>query len=210
MASLTPLSDSSPTHLEYAWFGALAFPVMSDEATMRIETSRLELHSCDLADLDQLVEDRAGFARRMQVEIPEDFPVFPEGLDWWRGRLRNGEEANGWAIWIVIRKADRVLIGDCGFKGAPNEQHEVEIGYALIEHARGAGMGKELARGLVDWAFAHDELIAVRAETLVDGHASMGVLRSLGMQQVGKYVDPDEGEIVQWRVDRDGYFAQPR
>ncbi len=173
---------------------------------MRIETPRLALHACNLADLEQLIDDRAGFARRMRVEIPDDFPVFREGLDWWRRRLRAGDEVGGWGIWIVIRKADRVVVGDCGFKGSPNDQHEVEIGYALIEQARGAGMGKELARGLVDWAFAHDELIAVRAETLVDGYASMGVLRSLGMQQVGEYTDPDEGEIVQWRVDRAGYI----
>jgi RimJ/RimL family protein N-acetyltransferase len=174
---------------------------------MRIETERLELWACDLRDLDQLAEDRVGLERRLDVVIPDDFPVFPEGIDWWRTRMRSEPDVVGWAIWLIIRKSDRVVIGDGGFKGPPNGAGEVEIGYALVEAARGNGLGKEFARKLTDWAFAHEEVAAVLAETLVDGYASIGVLKSLGMNQIGQYEDPDEGAILQWRVDRDTHFS---
>jgi RimJ/RimL family protein N-acetyltransferase len=175
---------------------------------MQVETERLMLVSLGIEKLDQFANDRAELATVLMVTIPDDFPVFPEGIDWWRTRLRKEPVAPGWAIWFVIRKEDRVLVDDCGFKGPPNEVGEVEIGYALVENARGVGFGKELARTLTDWAFEHPEVVAVLAETLVDGAASIGVLKSLGMTQVGTYDDPDEGTILQWRVDRAAYTTR--
>ncbi|MGH2549933.1 MAG: hypothetical protein ACRDHN_11110, partial [Thermomicrobiales bacterium] len=74
---------------------------------MRIETERLVLIACSLEDLDQLASDRAGLATRLGITIPDDFPVFPEGIDWWRSRMRNESVGLGWAIWFVIRKHDR-------------------------------------------------------------------------------------------------------
>ncbi|CAN5554558.1 GNAT family N-acetyltransferase [soil metagenome] len=177
---------------------------------MQIETERLTLMACGFEELDQFVSDRSGLATRLGVTIPNDFPVFPEGIDWWRTRMQNESVALGWAIWFVIRKEDRILIGDGGFKGPPNEVGEGEIGYALVENARGSGLGKELARALSDWAFKHPDVTAVLAETLVDGAASIGVLKSLGMTQVGTYDDPDEGTILQWRVDRAAYTARSK
>jgi RimJ/RimL family protein N-acetyltransferase len=175
---------------------------------MQIETKRLTLIACEREDLEQFANDRAGLATRLGVTIPYDFPVFPEGIDWWRTRLKDERVALGWTIWFIIRKEDRILIGDCGFKGPPNEAGEVEIGYALVEMARGAGLGKEFARALTDWAFEHPEVAAVLAETLVDGVASIGVLKSLGMRETGTYDDPDEGTIRQWRVDRAAYATR--
>lgn len=175
---------------------------------MQIETGRLTLVACGLEELDQFVSERSGFAERFGITIPDDFPVFPEGIDWWRLRFRNETVSLGWAMWFVIRKLDRVLVGDCGFKGPPDGVGEVEIGYALVESARGVGLGKELARALTSWAFEHLDVSAVRAETLVGGAASIGVLKSLGMINTGTYEDPDEGTILQWRVDRATYMTR--
>ena len=175
---------------------------------MSIETDRLLLIACGPSELDQFAHEPEHLATRLDVSFPADFPVFPEGIAWWRARMKTEPDVIGWAIWFVIRKADRIVIGDGGFKGPPNDEGVVEIGYALVEAARGQGYGKEFARRLVDWAFGHPEVNAVTAETLSDGFASMAVLRSLGMAQTGSYVDPEEGDILQWRVDRAGYAAR--
>lgn len=172
---------------------------------MNIATDRLLLIACGPDELEQFAHEPDRLATRLDVSFPADFPVFPEGLAWWRERMKAEPDVGGWAVWFIVRKADRVVIGDGGFKGPPDNEGVVEIGYALVEAARGQGYGKEFARGLVDWAFAHPEVSAVVAETLSDGFASMAVLRSLGMAQTGSYVDPEEGDILRWRVDRAGY-----
>ena len=35
--------------------------------------------------------------------------------------------------WYVLRKEDDSVLGDIGFKGKPNEDQTVEIGYGFIE-----------------------------------------------------------------------------
>ena len=89
------------------------------------------------------------------------------------------------------------MAGDGGFKDRPDESNEVEIGYALVPEYRGRGLATEAARGLVRWAFSHPEVAAVRAETLRDGHASIGVLEKLGMRFAGA-----TDRVLRWRLER--------
>jgi len=45
------------------------------------------------------------------------------------------------AVWdgIIIHKADGVIISDLGFKGGPNEEGIVEVGYSIIPEYRTHG-----------------------------------------------------------------------
>ncbi|MCZ2992346.1 GNAT family N-acetyltransferase, partial [Acinetobacter baumannii] len=38
-----------------------------------------------------------------------------------------------WGAWYVLRNEDDSVLGDIGFKGKPNEDQTVEIGYGFIE-----------------------------------------------------------------------------
>ena len=49
------------------------------------------------------------------------------------------------------------------------------------------------------------EVTIVQAHTLLDGTASIRVLEKLGMKLVGTAHDPDEGEVLQWRMEREDY-----
>jgi RimJ/RimL family protein N-acetyltransferase len=175
---------------------------------MTIETARLRLIACDLDLLDAYAADRRALGERLGVRFPDDFPVFPEGIAWWRQRLRSESVDPGWTIWFAIRVEDGLVIGDGGFKGAPDGDGVVETGYALVEQARGQGYGSEFVRALIGWAFAHPEVTAVTAETLPDNVASIGLLRSLGMEPTGSYEDANEGTVLRWRLDRAAWTAR--
>jgi RimJ/RimL family protein N-acetyltransferase len=170
-----------------------------------IETPRLLLIPCGLAHMEAFAQGRPALARLVDARVPESFPVFPESINYWEERLREDASLFGWINWFFLERAGRVLVGDGGFKGPPDTMGIVELGYAVIPEFRRLGYASEAARGLATWAFGHPQVMAVAAETLADGVESMGVLRKVGMRQVGTAHDPDEGEVLRWLVRRDEF-----
>jgi RimJ/RimL family protein N-acetyltransferase len=172
-----------------------------------IETQRLTLIPCSLEHIEAFLRHPDTLAAQLKVTIPADFPVFPGGFAYWAERLRANPTPPGWNEWLYVDRASRIVIGDGGFKGPPNDEGAVEIGYALLAAYRGQGLATEAAAGLIAWAFGHPEVSAVLAETLAEGHGSIRVLTKLGMQAVGASEDPEEGPLIQWRLSRNAYLA---
>ncbi|WP_159776068.1 GNAT family N-acetyltransferase [Streptomyces sp. HM190] len=57
-----------------------------------------------------------------------------------------------WGMYVLVRKEDGLAVGALGYHGAPDEEGRVEIGYDLVEGARGHGYATEALRALADWA----------------------------------------------------------
>ncbi len=100
-------------------------------------------------------------------------------------------EAGEWGPWQVRELATGLLIGGVGFKGWPSDDGIVEIGYGLVESARGRGLATEAVQALVTHAFARG-VSAVIAETDVDNSASAGVLRRCG------FTETERSESALW------------
>jgi RimJ/RimL family protein N-acetyltransferase len=84
------------------------------------------------------------------------------------------------AAYMIVRRADGLAVGDIGFHGPPDEDGEVEIGYALAPCARGAGLATESVALLARWALAQPGVSAVSARVTPANHASVRVLERLG------------------------------
>ena len=100
------------------------------------------------------------------------------------------------------------LVGSGGFKGGPDPDGVVEIGYEIASEYWNRGFGTQAARGMVDMAFSHAEVQAVMAHTLAEKNASNRILEKLGMQFVTEIVDPNDGPIWRWQVSRLDYEAR--
>ena len=174
-----------------------------------IETERLTLIPCTREHLEAFARGHDDLSGMIDALVLPSFPVMPEGFAYWLEIACRTPLPVGWANWLFIHRAERTVIGDGGFKGAADERGEVEIGYAIIPEYRRQGFAREAARALTAWAFSHPEVTAVNGETLVTGEASMRVLQSIGMRRTGGYHDPEEGEIVTWRVAREAFAAEP-
>jgi [ribosomal protein S5]-alanine N-acetyltransferase len=122
--------------------------------------------------------------------MADALPFFYEGFK---------KDGNYWGSFFTIHKADRQLLGTCGFKGGLDESGSVEIGYEIIDSYRQQGLASEAAQGLIDFAFGHDEVQLVRAHTLANENPSVSVLKKLGFQFIGLFNDPDDGDI--WRFE---------
>ncbi len=153
---------------------------------MRLQTSRLEL----------IAPQRSDWAALLSQEPPDAAKGYPTLGDLVMARLVvDGDlEAGEWGPWQVRDRATGLLVGGVGFKGAPSDEGVVEIGYGLVEMARGRGLATEAVQALVQHARGRGAS-AVVAETDIGNEASIGVLLRCG------FVETERTESgVWWRV----------
>jgi ribosomal-protein-alanine N-acetyltransferase len=180
---------------------------MNKQSNKRIiETARLQLIPCELAYIEAVMRDKRELEQILGVTVPDNWPEFPDTLQYVHKALTSDPASAIWGYHLFVHATDRALIGEGGYKGKPDAEGMVEIGYAIVPEYRRRGLAYEAARGLTDKAFSHAEVAVVQAHTLKDGTASIGVLKKLGMKFVGTAEDPDEGEVFQWRVERKDYI----
>lgn len=162
-----------------------------------IETRNLQLIPCELSHMEIILKDKRGLEPLLGVSVLDAWPEFPEAVPYVYEELRGDPSSVGWWTYLFVHVADRVLVGEGGLKGRPDESGVVEIGYAIVPEYRRRGLATEATRGLTGWAFSHTNVTAVAAHTLPDGHGSIKVLEKLGMRFSGV-----EGEVLRWRLDR--------
>ena len=168
-----------------------------------IETRNLQLIPCGPLHFETILEDKKGLEPLLGISVPDTWPEFPEAMPYVYERLKPDPSSVGWWTYLFVQSGDRVLVGEGGLKGGPDESGVVEVGYAIVPEYRGRGLATEAAGGLAGWAFSHPEVSAIEAETLPDGHASIRVLEKLGMKLVGS---TDEG--LRWRIDREDFKGE--
>jgi ribosomal-protein-alanine N-acetyltransferase len=99
-------------------------------------------------------------------------------------------------------RTDKKLIGACGFKGEPDLEGMVELGYEIASAYRGRGLATEAAQGLLNYAFGHDGVRRVTATTLAEENASTRLLRRLNFTFTGEETDLEDGKIWTWCKNR--------
>ncbi|HMQ54008.1 MAG TPA: GNAT family N-acetyltransferase [Anaerolineae bacterium] len=166
-----------------------------------IKTKHLHLRPVERRHVEAFLRGRAELAALLQVSLPQNWPHFPAALAVLPGS--SGEAGpSGWEGYFFIQPQERVLVGNGGFKGPPDETGTVEIGYEIATEYWNRGFATEAARGLIEYAFAHPEVQSVIAHTLAEKNASTSVLQKVGMRFVAEVADPGEGTIWRWQISR--------
>jgi ribosomal-protein-alanine N-acetyltransferase len=153
-----------------------------------VATGRLRLVPATVA---HLTADRATLSSFLGAAVPDDWPpetladAVPVFLSW----LTDDPASEGWNLWYIV-SPDGVLAGSCGFVGRPSPEGEAEMGYAVLPAFRGRGYATEAAAALVEWAFAHPEVLCVTAQADPANLASVRVLEKVGFVSGG---EGDEG-----------------
>lgn len=154
-----------------------------------IESRRLTL----VAATPRLVEaDLAGrddFADAIQAEVPANWPPPLFGGAVMRAVIQQLDDPaeHGWSVWyLVSRKVERpCLLGICAFKGMPGVDGSVEISYSLLEQFRIQGYATEAVARLIVWAFSHQKVTSVTAETMPHMKKSIRVMEKNGLSFAG-------------------------
>jgi ribosomal-protein-alanine N-acetyltransferase len=171
-----------------------------------VESRRMTLVA---ATADLVAADLAGreeFAEAIGAEVPDEWP--PELFDSPSMRvaleqLRDPAE-HGWSLWYLLSKKHdppRVL-GICGFKGKPDRAGSVEIGYSVLREFRIQGYATEAVARLVLWAFSHQNVVEVTAETLPHLRQSIRVMEKNGFVFRGP---GSEYGVVRYALQKSGH-----
>jgi ribosomal-protein-alanine N-acetyltransferase len=162
-----------------------------------LSTARLLIYPCRLPLLTEIYLRHPHAGEALQASIPEEWPQqdLKEQLPHFIELLQHDPKSFPWMLWIIVSKNGKTVIGDAGFKGRPDKNGVVEIGYALLPAYRGKGYMQEAATALVAWAFQQPHVKKLIAECDVTNVASMKVLQHLGMQEVAS-----SGEMLHWHL----------
>ncbi len=173
---------------------------------IKISTKNLVIISCDLEMLDLLLENKSWFQKKYLISVPKSWPVSPEALPVFREMIFFDNTIVGWLNYLVIHKQDKVLIGDCGFLGKPNNSKAVEIGYSIIPEYRGNGYAKEMVETLIKQAFTSKKVKRIIARTLVENIPSNKILKKNCFKIIQDNIETNEGFKRLWELRKEIYF----
>ena len=166
---------------------------------MIIETERLELVPLSLNQLKLWVAEEAALEKEL------DFTYKGQPLTGFM--LRNIQEEIEaiekdepnylfYTTWLMILKSNRMAVGSAAFKGSPNQNGEIEIGYGLGEEFEHHGYMTEAVEELCKWGLNQKNVKQILAETDVEGDASERVLQRNGFERY------KTGDSSWWRLPR--------
>ena len=170
-----------------------------------IRTSRLDLVAATLEHVKAELQDRSALARLIGAGVPEEWPPGEydrDAQEFFRTQFESDDSLVGWLTWYAIARNERgereALVAGAGFMGPPAEG-TVEIGYSVVEWARGRGYATEIVNALVAHAFRHPAVEEVVAHTTDANVASTKVLLRCGFRRVGPGPEPGS---VEYRAKR--------
>jgi ribosomal-protein-alanine N-acetyltransferase len=148
--------------------------------TTILETPRLLLRHFVMSDLDDL------FAFYSNPEVVKYIPDAPrsyqetkEELEWF---LNGHPKFPELGLWATIHKQTDDFIGRCGLlPWTIDEQHEVEVAFALSKAYWGQGLATEVAQALVHYGFEHLQLSRLICLIEHGNQASIKVATKIGM-----------------------------
>lgn len=152
-------------------------------------TPRLRLKPVTLEVIEAVLRhDRASAEAAAGAVFPDAWPnddlvarAFPLSID----AIRADPDVRLWGDSLVLPlDGPPRIIGSVVFHGRPADGI-AEVGYGVEEGSRCQGLATEATLACVEWALAQAGVTAVQATTFPWHHASLGVIRKVGMMQVG-------------------------
>ncbi len=95
--------------------------------------------------------------------------------------------------WLIVLKEENIAVGSACFKGHPDPEGEVEIGYGTYAGYQNRGYMTEAVAALCQWALTRERVTAVLAATDPENVPSCKVLEKNGFT---RYQGP--GDFLFW------------
>jgi RimJ/RimL family protein N-acetyltransferase len=178
-----------------------------------LRTERLVLFQATADTLRAELVSRQALGEELGVDVPESWP--PELYDadairWTLNWLAEHPENANWSLYYIAEKggaeSSRLsLIGVAGYKGPPDQNGVVEVGYGVVPERRRRGFASEAVRALIARAFGEGRVKMVVAHTLPELVASIGVLQATGFAFDGPGNDPHEPTAIRFVLPRERY-----
>lgn len=164
-----------------------------------LTTERLRLVPVTLDAIEAVLDhDKARAEAVVGAAFPDAWPnddLVALGFPFSREALRAAPDIRLWGDSLVLLKDEPRVVGSVVFHGHPSDG-VAEVAYSIEEASRCKGFAAEAVRACVDWALEDPSIEAVQATTFPWHVASLGVIRRLGMRQVGVRDHDTLGELL--------------
>lgn len=152
-----------------------------------IRTLQLHLQALTFAELEQYTLAQADLARGLGLRLTAALrtDAVERALRTKLDKMRQAPVAEHpwYTYWLMVIEEERFGAGLIGFKGSPDAEGRVEIGYGTDPAMRSRGYTTEAARALIGWAFADPRCTTITAShVLKENISSIRVLEKVGMQ----------------------------
>ena len=87
------------------------------------------------------------------------------------------------------------IIGSTGFKGVPNEEGSIDIGYGIISQEQKKGYAIEAVTALANWALAKNEVNNITARCLLTNSSSARLLEKMKFIEISR-----DDEMIYWKL----------
>lgn len=167
--------------------------------SLEILTERLKLLPFTIEICEEVLSGSTSFLADLGFTAGYGWPDF-ETLDTLPrilNNLKRVKSPSGFESWMILCKNINSLIGDIGFKGLPNKNGEIDLGYGIIKSETGNGYEKEAAVGLVEWAFKQTGIKTITANCSKENYASQQILAFVDFNKIA-----EDQEMLYWKLTR--------
>lgn len=127
--------------------------------------------------------------------VDDGQPIQMDECSQWLVVTQNNYELRGYGMSTLVSREDGAVIGFCGLVH-PDNQHEVEIKYALHRRFWGAGLATEAVKAMLEYGRREFQISEVIATVASANIASRRVLLKSGMEESASLCEDDASSIV--------------
>ena len=137
---------------------------------------------------NDLLETELGF-KKTGRNISKDVKEMVESFTLPKIKESSATDFIFYTFWIVVEKSSRVIVAELGFKGPPNGEGAVEIGYGTMPGYEGKGYMTEAVAGMIEWAKERKDLNMIMASIDENNIASIRIVQKNNFKPLGKKED---------------------
>lgn len=133
-----------------------------------LTTERLRIHPLDAGEFSAFLAGSGEMERLLGLKpSPERLdPESQAAMEWLALQMVvHPDEFPWWTNWQIILQKENVAVGSLCFKGGPDDQGGVEVGYGLYSPFLNQGIMTEALAALTDWALKQNGVLYVMAES---------------------------------------------
>ncbi len=159
-------------------------------------TTRLKFVIVDNEMRALLSKDKAVFSKEYGLEIPENWPMFPEAFV-----VRDTDAALNapWTGYLFLDFKGTKIIGNGGFVKAPDDDGIVEIGYEIAPIHQNQGFATEAVGEMISFALTNGAQNLI-AHTLPQKNASNAVLLKAGFEYDCEIENEEFGTVWRFKI----------
>ncbi len=168
-----------------------------------IHTEHLDLIPLSPVQLKMYMEQSSRLEAELHIPLSRSIltPRVLRAIGMKLAKMENTEEMKLLWItyWLIVIRKIPFGAGMAGFKGYPDQNGEVEIGYGIDPGYQNRGYMTEAVTGMIKWAFGEK---ACRSIVAIDVDKS-NIASQRVLEKVGMAVFEKSEEVISFRIRRD-------